>query len=98
MLMHMRLVPRLTTACSTCCHCPHDGRRFADNQTDFVLTTMFSNVLRYNLGSMAFGSLILAVVEAVRVVFEVIDAQTKQAQGSNLVARRARPAGVGPLA
>ena len=41
---------------------------------------MFYYVLRYNLGSMAFGSLILAVVEVLVWLLEVIDEQTKADQ------------------
>ena len=48
---------------------------------------MFYYVLRYNLGSMAFGSLILAVVEVLVWFLEVLDEQTKADQQSNPVMR-----------
>ena len=65
----------------------HRNAQFADNQTNWVVSTMFYYVLRYNLGSMAFGSLILAVVEVLVWFLEVIDEQTKADQQSNPVMR-----------
>ena len=46
---------------------------------------MFWYVLRYNLGSMAFGSLILAVVEVLVMLLEFLDEQTKTGKEQNLV-------------
>jgi choline transporter-like protein 2/4/5 len=63
----------------------HVNEQFQDNQTDYVVTTMFLYVLRYNLGSMAFGSLILAIVEALVLVLEFLDAQTKTGKEQNAV-------------
>jgi len=65
----------------------HRNAQFADNQTNWVVSAMFYYVLRYNLGSMAFGSLILAVVEVLVWLLEVIDEQTKADQQSNPVMR-----------
>ena len=65
----------------------HRNAQFADNQTNWVVSAMFYYVLRYNLGSMAFGSLILAVVEVLVWFLEVIDEQTKADQQSNPVMR-----------
>ena len=65
----------------------HVNAQFADNQTDYVVSTMLSYVLRYNLGSMAFGSLILAIVETLVWVLEFIDEQTKASEDSNVIVR-----------
>jgi choline transporter-like protein 2/4/5 len=63
----------------------HINEQFHDNQTDYVVTTMFWYVLRYNLGSMAFGSLVLAVVEVLVAVLEFLDEQTKTGKQQNAV-------------
>jgi choline transporter-like protein 2/4/5 len=65
----------------------HKNAQFADNQTDFVVSKMLYYTLRYNLGSMAFGSLVLAVVEVLVWLLEIIDDQTKAEGQSNPVMR-----------
>jgi len=61
--------------------------QFADNQTDYVLLGMLWYVLRYNLGSMALGSLVLAVVETLVWLLEFVSKQTEGKQESNVVLR-----------
>lgn len=65
----------------------HINQQFADNQTDYVVSTMLTYVLRYNLGSMAFGSLILAVVETLVWLLETLNEQTQAKQDSNPLVR-----------
>ena len=43
----------------------------------------FYRVLRYHLGTLAFGSLIIAIVQAVRIALEYLDHKTKDAQEGN---------------
>lgn len=45
----------------------------------------FYRVCRYHLGSIAFGSLIIAIVQTVRLVLEYVDQKTKKAQDNKLV-------------
>lgn len=47
----------------------------------------FYRSVRYHLGSIAFGSLIIAVIQAVRLVLEYIDSKTKQAQEGNALVK-----------
>ena len=63
----------------------HINVQFADNQTNYVVTTMFYYTLRYNLGSMALGSFVLAVVETLVAALEFVENQTKAEQQSNPV-------------
>jgi len=58
--------------------------RFADNQTDWPLLTNLCYTLRFSLGTMALGSLLLAIVESVRVLLEFVHRQTQQQQQTNL--------------
>uniref|UniRef100_A0A673A9U1 Choline transporter-like protein n=1 Tax=Sphaeramia orbicularis TaxID=375764 RepID=A0A673A9U1_9TELE len=51
----------------------------------FPVTGSFIRTLRYHVGSLAFGSLILTLVQIVRIILEYIDHKTKDAQ--NAVAR-----------
>jgi len=44
-------------------------------------------VVRYHLGSIAFGSLIIAIIQMLRVVLEYIDRKTKEAQGDSCLLR-----------
>ena len=48
--------------------------------TKFPMLTSFCRVVRYNLGSMAIGSFVIAVVRLARVVAEYVDNQSKNAQ------------------
>jgi choline transporter-like protein 2/4/5 len=50
-----------------------------------LLSTGFWWSIRYNLGSLAFGSFILAVVWIIRIVFEYIDSQLEGAKKENKV-------------
>jgi len=54
--------------------------RFADNQTDWPLLTMLWYTVRFSLGTMALGSLLIAIVESVRIVLEFVDRQTRDQQ------------------
>ena len=45
--------------------------------------------MRYHLGTLAFGSLLIAIVQMIRLVLEYVDKKTKQAQESNKVAKAA---------
>ena len=44
-------------------------------------------VLRRHIGSMAFGSLIVALVQLVRAIMAYIDSQTKELQANNVLAK-----------
>lgn len=63
--------------------------RYADNQTDFITLSMIAHVIKCNLGTMAFGSLILALIEVARIILEWIDKQTESVQNSNVLLRYA---------
>mmetsp|Transcript_26344 Transcript_26344/g.77270 ORF Transcript_26344/g.77270 Transcript_26344/m.77270 type:complete len:825 (-) Transcript_26344:314-2788(-) len=63
--------------------------RYADNQTDLITLSQIGQVIRCNLGSMAFGSLILALISVVRIVLEYIDDQTKDVQDANILLKYA---------
>jgi len=58
-------------------------QKFKDNQTNLVTITMFLHTLKNNLGTMAFGSLILASIEGLRLFMEFLDRQTQAAQNAN---------------
>jgi choline transporter-like protein 2/4/5 len=64
-------------------------QRYEDNQTDFITLSMVAHVVRCNLGTMAFGSLILALIEVARIILEWIDKQTESVQDSNVLLRYA---------
>ncbi|ERE75842.1 choline transporter-like protein 2 isoform 2, partial [Cricetulus griseus] len=51
-----------------------------DDMPAFPLFSAFSRALRYHTGSLAFGSLILAIVQIIRVVLEYLDQRLKAAQ------------------
>ena len=68
------------------------GRRdaqYADNQTDFITLSMTYHVVTRHLGTMAFGSLILALVEVARILLEWIDRQSKEVQDTNVLLKYA---------
>ncbi|XP_076006074.1 choline transporter-like protein 4 [Genypterus blacodes] len=46
----------------------------------FPLTAAFIRTLRYHVGSLAFGALILTLVQVVRIILEYIDHKTRSAQ------------------
>ena len=58
-----------------------------DSRGSFSLSTGFWWAFRYNLGSLALGSFILAVVWIIRVIFEYIDKQMEGAKQNNAVVR-----------
>jgi len=58
-----------------------------DTRGSFSLSTGFWWAFRYNLGSLALGSFILAVVWIIRCLFEYIDKQMEGAKQNNAVAR-----------
>lgn len=49
----------------------------------FAFMRSFKRVLRYHIGSMAFGAFIVALVQFIRIVLAYIDAQTKTWQDKN---------------
>mmetsp|Transcript_1296 Transcript_1296/g.3987 ORF Transcript_1296/g.3987 Transcript_1296/m.3987 type:complete len:553 (-) Transcript_1296:13-1671(-) len=51
----------------------HHDERYEDNQTNLVTLTQLRQVCSCNLGTMAFGSLILALVGALRSMLELVD-------------------------
>ncbi|KFQ11331.1 Choline transporter-like 2, partial [Leptosomus discolor] len=50
-----------------------------DDMPAFPLFSAFSRALRYHTGSLAFGSLILAIVQVIRVILEYLDHRLKAA-------------------
>ncbi|KAL1781696.1 choline transporter 2 isoform X2 [Sigmodon hispidus] len=54
--------------------------RKPDDMPAFPLFAAFGRALRYHTGSLAFGSLILAIVQIIRVVLEYLDQRLKVAQ------------------
>lgn len=54
--------------------------RKPDDMPAFPLFSAFGRALRYHTGSLAFGSLILAVVQIIRVMLEYLDQRLKAAQ------------------
>lgn len=52
-------------------------------EPNHVIATSVWRAFRYHLGSLAFGSFILAVVQFIRVVLEYVKWQTKAAGGNN---------------
>ncbi|XP_051011956.1 choline transporter-like protein 2 isoform X4 [Acomys russatus] len=51
-----------------------------DDMPAFPLFSAFGRALRYHTGSIAFGSLILAIVQIIRVILEYLDQRLKAAQ------------------
>jgi choline transporter-like protein 2/4/5 len=51
-----------------------------------ILMSLY-RTLRYHAGSMALGSLLIALVQAIRIVFEYIDAKTKKQQKNSCMLR-----------
>ena len=64
----------------------HKDARFSDNQMAIPSIGMLYYVCRFNLGTMAFGSLVLAVVDVVRIFFEFLEAQTNKEDQSSMMA------------
>ena len=58
-----------------------------DISGNFSLTTGFIWSFRYNFGSLALGSFILAIVWIIRIIFEYIDDKMKTAKENNEVVR-----------
>ncbi|XP_036048228.1 choline transporter-like protein 2 isoform X2 [Onychomys torridus] len=54
--------------------------RKPDDMPAFPLFSAFGRALRYHTGSLAFGSLILAIVQIIRVILEYLDQRLKVAQ------------------
>lgn len=50
----------------------------------FGVLRSFLRVCRYHLGSLAFGSLILAIVQTIRLVLQVVRNQLKRQSGSRI--------------
>jgi hypothetical protein len=59
----------------------------ADKNVRAPIWTGLHYTLRYHLGSVAFGSLIVSIVQFIRAVLEYIDAKTKAAVEGNVVAK-----------
>ncbi|KAJ0410009.1 hypothetical protein ATCC90586_000868 [Pythium insidiosum] len=53
----------------------------------FPILYSFKNCFRYHFGSLAFGSLIIAIVQFIRAILLYIDHQTQDIQKSNLIAK-----------
>jgi len=62
-------------------------RKDDTQRTFFPLWRSLGRTLFYHLGSVAFGSLIMAIVQFIRVVLYAIDKQTKKLQDSNFLAK-----------
>lgn len=54
-----------------------------DSRGKFSLCRGLGWALSYNIGSIAFGSCVLAVVWSIRIVFEYIDSQVRKVKGKN---------------
>jgi hypothetical protein len=59
----------------------------SETRGDLSITRGFWWAIRYNFGSLAFGSFILAVVWIIRITFEIMDKQIKQADPNNAVVK-----------
>ena len=57
----------------------------ADKQERFPLLSSCKRVLRYHLGSAAFGALIIAICQLIRYMLATLDYYTKDAQDKNLI-------------
>jgi choline transporter-like protein 2/4/5 len=53
----------------------------------FPIATSFKNCFRYHLGSLAFGSFIIALVQFIRACLMYIDRQTKELQETNVAVK-----------
>ena len=60
-------------------------RKKKEHQTQVPIVESLGRVIKYHLGSMAFGALIIAICQFVRLLMEWLDHQTKQLQEKNLV-------------
>ena len=58
-------------------------RRDQKQQTRFPLAWSTYRVFRYHLGSIAFGSFIVALIQLARILGEILDRQTKKLQETN---------------
>lgn len=58
-----------------------------ESRGNFSLTRGFWWTFRYNLGSLAFGSFILAWVWIIRIIFEYLQKQMEKASGDNAVVK-----------
>ena len=61
---------------------PAEGKKDLPNST---MIGALLRVFRFHLGSIAFGSFIIAVVQMMRICLEYVDRQTKKLQESNIV-------------
>jgi len=60
-------------------------RRDTSMRSKCPLARSFCRVLRYHLGTIAFGSFIIAVVQLIRIFLMLLDKYTKKQQQSNLL-------------
>lgn len=60
-------------------------RKKKEHQTKLPILEALGRVLKYHLGSMAFGALIIAICQFVRLLMEWLDHQTKQMQETNVL-------------
>ena len=58
-------------------------RRDEKMRTRFPLFSSLYRVLRYHLGSIFFGSFVIAIIQLVRIVMQIIDQQTQKLQDGN---------------
>eukprot|EP00966_Prymnesium_polylepis_P185525 4300405-Prymnesium_polylepis.2 len=62
-------------------------RRDPKFKSRFPLLASLGRVFRYHLGSILFGSFVIAAIQLVRIILEAIDQQTKKLQDSNTTAK-----------
>ena len=75
------------TALSGSCSDWYFFRRDPQQSTSFPLCASLYRVLRYHLGTILFGSFIMAAIRLCRIVLEIVDRQTKKLQESNNLAK-----------
>lgn len=75
----------MTTMAGAVCKYYWARDKTSEEMGRFPILTSFKNCFRYHLGSLIFGSFIIAVVQFIRAVLMYIDKQTKKMQDTNLV-------------
>jgi hypothetical protein len=55
----------------------------SDRRGDFSITRGYWWLIRYNIGSVLFGSFIIALVTLIRVIFEYIQKKMENVNGEN---------------
>ncbi|TMW63232.1 hypothetical protein Poli38472_002173 [Pythium oligandrum] len=62
---------------------PPDGNNRRKLEARFPIARALRNVFRFSLGSLCFGSFIIALVQLLRILLEYVDHQTKELQQGN---------------